>query len=474
MRNIFILMSKRIDFFVSGLMMPIFFTICGVKVNIFKVEEWKLVVVIVLVLCSMKALLDRDYAVMIITLLLMTSLVAPIVNAIYKQANLPTEYKSRTIQDVKKEAELRMFTCIYSFHNIPGILNLIDLSYATRHNKITVFTLHLVELIGAASATLIVHDSHSHRFDDSHYPPGYSDTLETDQIVNAFREYQSKNRHISIQSLTSVSPFAAMPGDMCRLAEEKQVAFLILPFPKQATTREGLLNESVVAFRKVNKSVLLDAPCSVGIYIEHGLVANTKSFGNHQVAMVFLGGHDDWEALAFAWRMSSHPKVSLTVIRLSEVDSGDLASRKSSMEPVRSYLDRQREMDDDYIAEFRIRTVGKEHVEFKDKPLYNEEELVSTLKDIETRFELFILGRREGLESPLTTGLSSKMDCPELGVIGDWLAKSDSAMGSVLVVQQFIHPENRLDIEQLTMPQLPNPNTVVCGPTTSQSLADFG
>ncbi|XP_007025120.2 PREDICTED: cation/H(+) antiporter 15 [Theobroma cacao] len=478
-----LVLIERFEYFVSGLLMPVFFAVSGVRVDIFKISEWRLVLLIVVWLCAVKiisflpislvsdikpkdsfalgllmntkgvwailiihtgldrgVLQDDDYAVMMITILLMTSIVAPIIAAIYKRTNLSTRYERRTIQHANTEAELRILACIHSFCSVPGILKLLDVSQTTQNGHITVFTLHLVELSGCASAMLIVHDSQNRRFEDPVFDPDYGDSSETEKIVNAFREYDNKNRNISIQSLTAVSPFVAMHGDICSLAEDKHATFLILPFHKRAT-KEGNLPEINAAFRDINKNVLLNAPCSVGIYIDRGLqeTAGAKSNNKiHQIAMVFLGGPDDCEALAYAWRMAKNPGVRLTVIRLLEMDTMDFPNGKASMLSSRSYLDRQREIADEYINEFRLRTVGEELIHYEEKILLNGEELAVTLKEIENKFELFIVGRREGLESPLTTLLVTRVDCPELGVIGDLLANSNSATGSVLVVQRFI------------------------------------
>ncbi|XP_022714571.1 cation/H(+) antiporter 15-like [Durio zibethinus] len=491
-------LMERFEYFVSGLMMPVFLVISGMKVDLFKITQWMFVLLIVIMLCAVKiisflpmslvsdidpkdsfavgllmstkgiwAILiintgldkevlpfslvvhDEDYAVMMVTILLMTSIVAPTIAAIYKGTKLTTEYYNRrTIQQDKTESELRILTCIYSFCNVPGILKLLDVSHAIRHNHITVFTLHLVELTDCESAPmLIVHDSH-HKFDNSIYHPDYGDSSEMDQIVNAFREYEIKTRNISVQSFSAVSPFVAVDGNICSLAEDKNVAFLILPFHKRANI-EGNLEEGSSAFRNINQNVLLNAPCSVGIFIDRGLeeVTDTKVSNEiHEIVMVFLGGADDCEALAYAWRMAKHPEVSLTVIRLLEMDSVDL---KGSIKSSSSYLDKLRQIDDDYINEFRLQTGGEELIVYEEKILQNGEELVVTLKEIENKFDLFIVGRGEGIHSPLTTELLNWVDCPELGVIGDLLATSETARGSVLVVQQFFDFGNSIAIEDL-------------------------
>ncbi|XVF40166.1 hypothetical protein PTKIN_Ptkin01aG0089700 [Pterospermum kingtungense] len=495
--EIALVLMDRFDYFVSGLMMPLFFAVTGIRVDIFKITEWGVVLVIVLMLCVVKiicflpisyvcevglkhsfalgllmttkgvwailmlhtglekgVLHEDDYAVMMITILLMTSIVAPTLASIYKRTNLSPEINCRTIQQAKPEAELRILACIYSFCNVPGILKLLDVSHATRQSGLAVFTLHLGELTCRASAMLIVHDSDSQRFDDSVYHPDHGDSLETDQIVNAFREYESRTRYVTIQSLTAVSPFVAIHEDICSLAEDKNVAFLILPFHKCSTTK-GNPQKRSDAFRSINEKVLLNAPCSVGIFVGRGLEeatggAKLRNYGVfHHIVMVFLGGPDDCEALAYAWRMAGKPGVRLKVIRLLEIETVDIVNSKTSMQSSTSYLDRQRQIDDDYINEFRLRTVAQELIVYEEKILQNGQELVVAIKELENQFDLFVVGRREGLESRLTTDLLNWVDCPELGVLGDLLATSDSTMSSVLVVQQFTDTGNSPAIEDL-------------------------
>ncbi|KAI7979458.1 Cation/H(+) antiporter 15 [Camellia lanceoleosa] len=56
-----------------------------------------------------------------------------------------------------------------------------------------------------------------------------------------------------------------------------------------------------------------------------------------------------------------------------------------------------------------------------------------------TLYDLFIVGRGQGMVSPLTAGLTDWSEFPELGAIGDLLASSDfAATMSVLVVQQYL------------------------------------
>ncbi|KAE8709072.1 Detected protein of unknown function [Hibiscus syriacus] len=475
-----ILLMDRFSYFISGLMLPVFFVIAGLRVDIFKITKWSLVFIVVILLFAVKVisflpisavssintkdsfalgllmstkgiwailivltgldnkvLRDGDYAVTIIAILVMNSIVAPTIAAIYKRTTIFVKSNSRTIQEAKSERELRILVCIHSYCNVPGILKLLDATHDSRRNHLSVFTLHLVELPGRPATMLIVHDSHTPRFEDSANDDHDYDSSETDQIVTAFTEFESKTRNVRIQSLTTVSPFMAMHGDICSLAEDKHVAFLILPFHKRAT-KGGSVQDAISSFRSINQNLLLNAPCSVGIFIDRELeeakVSNIED-GIHDIAMLFLGGADDCEALAYAWRMSRKPGVSLTVIRIFESDLVD--SQKPN------------DIDDDYINEFRLQTANEELIVYEEKTLHDGEELVVTLKEMENKFELFIIGRRDGIDTPMVIELFDRINCPELGIVGDLLATSDSATSNVLVLKQFADAVDNQVIEDL-------------------------
>merc|ERR1712100_691310 len=87
------------------------------------------------------------------------------------------------------------------------------------------------------------------------------------------------------------------------------------------------------AYQMVNKKVLANAPCSVGILIDRGLNGSTRLAAksvSHHIAVLFFGGPDDREALFYAWRMSEHPGVRVTVLRLiigeNAIDPAELNS----------------------------------------------------------------------------------------------------------------------------------------------------
>lgn len=101
--------------------------------------------------------------------------------------------------------------------------------------------------------------------------------------------------------------------------------------------------------------------------------------------------------------------------------------------------DRDKQLDEDYINEFRARTVNDGSIVYTEKVVNHGEETVAAIRSIDPIHDLFIVGRGQGMISPLTAGLMDWSECPELGAIGDLLASSDFAsMYSVLVVQQYV------------------------------------
>jgi hypothetical protein len=74
-----------------------------------------------------------------------------------------------------------------------------------------------------------------------------------------------------------------------------------------------------------------------------------------------------------------------------------------------------------------------------EKVANNGEETLKTISNLEHEYDLYIVGRREGMVSPLTSGLAEWSDFPELGALGDTLVSSSfSSNVSVLIIQQHV------------------------------------
>ncbi|GMP95857.1 hypothetical protein CsSME_00044738 [Camellia sinensis var. sinensis] len=148
--------------------------------------------------------------------------------------------------------------------------------------------------------------------------------------------------------------------------------------------------------------------------------------------------------------MSDHPAINLTVMRFIPGDDAIESTIEPNREPNRepndpriltvvTDNDREKQLDEDYVNEFRARTANDESIIYAERVVNNGEETVAAIRSVDTINDLFIVGRGQGMISPLTAGLTDWSECPELGAIGDLLASSDFAAAvSVLVVQQYV------------------------------------
>lgn len=153
------------------------------------------------------------------------------------------------------------------------------------------------------------------------------------------------------------------------------------------------------------------------------------------VAVIFIGGKDDREALAYAGRVAQHPGVNLTVLRFL-VDT----SQSSTFVGYRIVLpeqEKEMQLDDECFAQFYEKHVIGSRISYQEKHLANAAETFSILRSFEGQYSLVIVGREGGVNSILTRGMNDWQQCPELGPIGDVLSGPDfSKTLSVLVIQQ--------------------------------------
>ncbi|KAI3867945.1 hypothetical protein MKW92_049906 [Papaver armeniacum] len=253
----------------------------------------------------------------------------------------------------------------------------------------------------------------------------------TTRIIKSFTLYAHHNRGIvSVSSFTAISPYNTMHDDICSLGLDKRTSLIIIPFHHQPAILTQ--SKSTTTIRRVNINVLNKAPCSVGILITKGPTKPPSLGGINcnsspsNVAVIFLGVPDDREALAYGARIGDEINVKLTVIRF--MHSGERNQQKS----------KEKRKDQDTVNGFRLQTAGSKNVEHIEEMVKDGVELISSIKGIESSFDLLIVGREHGkVSSKLLEAFNEWNEFPELGVIGDMLVSSDSKTSeSILVMQQ--------------------------------------
>ncbi|KAF9599267.1 hypothetical protein IFM89_036565 [Coptis chinensis] len=196
----------------------------------------------------------------------------------------------------------------------------------------------------------------------------------------------------------------------------------------------GLL-EITNPIRNVNGNVLKLAPCSIGILVDRGTTsASSYLFGSrpsYHVGIIFIGGLDDREAIVYGMRMGAHLNITLTLIRFCI--GNDMTNTRND-----------KNLDADLINEFRLKFMGNERVTYREEVVRDGLAIINVIMSLKEKYDLIMVGRQHGVDSPFVKGLTEWNDFPELGFLGDMLATSNSHTGvSILVLhQQFSNSES--------------------------------
>lgn len=335
--------------------------------------------------------------------------------------------------------------CFHGARNIPSMINLFEASRGTnKHGELCIYAMHLMEFSERSSAIMMVHKVRRNGL------PFWNKGVRSNsnQIVVAFEAFQQLSQ-VSVRPMTSISSISDMHEDICTTAERKRVAIIILPFHKHQRL-DGSLETTRTDFQWVNRKVLENAPCSVGILVDRGLGGSahvSASNVSYFITVLFVGGHDDSEALAYGIRMAEHPGINLMVIRfLVQQDTVE----GNGIELVDGYPS----PDEDCLSELKQKTNKDDPIKYEEKVVRNAAETIAAIGEV-SFCNLFLVGRTPGkFFVPLP--LDRRSECPELGPLGSLLASTEfSTAASVLVIQQHqgsVSPNSALDHEE----RLPN------------------
>ncbi|CAN1769759.1 Cation/H(+) antiporter 20 [Linum perenne] len=323
-------LMKRIEDFVAGLLLPLYFASSGLKTDVAKIqgaEAWGFLALVISTACAgkilgtfvvammcmipareslalgvlmntkglvelivlnigreKKVLNDEMFAILVLMALFTTFMTTPTVMAIYKSSHVASRRRSQELQQNNNniphtQPELRILACIHGSRNVPSLINLID-SATTAATKTTlqIFAMQLVELTDRSSSIMMVHRARRNGlpFIDCFTRPG--------RIEAAFNAYCHVSGTVSVHNSTAISALHSMHEDICHVAEDKRVSMIILPFHKKWTGGEGE-EEGVEnvgnGWRVVNRRVLESARCSVAVFVDRGFGGGWRSSVNN-------------------------------------------------------------------------------------------------------------------------------------------------------------------------------------------------
>ncbi|KAK8959241.1 Cation/H(+) antiporter 15 [Platanthera guangdongensis] len=403
---------------------------------------------------------EEALKILLVTVLLSTLAAVPAAAAVTRFQRRALRYRRAALHSQPYGAELRLLACVHCSRDLPTMLNLIEICGGGRPaSPLNAYLMHLVELT-AGTASYVLYHQHDAE-EDSGWEHGGDDEL----VVTAAADVFSLETGIGLRQVTVVSTLETMQEDVYNATVDIRASLVIVPFHKHQRV-DGRMQVGKSEVQRLNERVLKRIPCTVGILVDRGIDGGGSGGGHtpvvgptasqqppqHQVAVLFFGGADDREALAFGMRLCLHPSVSLTVIHFlpepTDVLDAGLETASSLNTDVGEMLvpivsnniaEREMEADEALMSIFISRTLPTGRAAYVEKYVRNAAETVTAVCAMNSKmYSLFLVGRGRERASPLTRGMSEWEECPELGSVGDLLASSDfTGSGSVLVTRHY-------------------------------------
>ncbi|CAK8566438.1 unnamed protein product [Lathyrus sativus] len=383
--------------------------------------------------------LDEDtFSYLVICVVITTAIVTPLIKKLYKHLhrvlNSSSLYdvKMRTIQNSSKNLEFRVVTCLHNEINVRGITALLEVCNPVPESPISVYVIHLVELLGKSAPILLpINHKQNKKFLSVNYP-------DTNHIMRAFENYASNSYGpVFVLPYVNVAPYKSMHDAVINLAQDKMVPFIIVPFHENDHID---LNEHVsTAIRKLNTRFQAHVPCTLGILVDrYSRLGDTndsvKSY--FHVGVFFIGGADDREALALGIRMSERENMKVSLFRFVVLNRKEYESKSlSGMEVSLDEEEDEEILDESLIDEFKGMKFGIGNVCCYEVVVEDGVELMTAIRGLEGDYDLVMVGRRHNIGSLKDEEMGNFIENVQiLGILGDMLSSTEFCIGMVPVL----------------------------------------
>ncbi|XP_021854042.1 cation/H(+) antiporter 20 [Spinacia oleracea] len=283
---------ERIEDFVSGLLLPLYFASSGLKTDVTKIQgavAWGLLVLVIAIACfgkifgtfvvaklcrmkgrealalgilmntkglvelivlnigkEKKVLNDEMFAILVLMALFTTFITTPLVMAIFNPAkhgsDIETQkrklqpdtsiHKDDTSSTSKSKQQFRILACAHGPGNVSGLINLIESTRSSAvKSNLKLYIMHLVELTERSSSIMMVHRLRRNGLPFIDPTRRRSRVEVHDRVASAFETYAQLG-HVMVRPVTTISALSTMHDDVRHVAEGKRVMMIILPFHK--------------------------------------------------------------------------------------------------------------------------------------------------------------------------------------------------------------------------------------------------
>ncbi|KAK7396504.1 hypothetical protein VNO78_17555 [Psophocarpus tetragonolobus] len=474
-------LTKRIEDFVSTLLLPLYFASSGLKTDVTRLRsvlDWGLLLFVTFTACAgkifgtfavalmctvslresftlgvlmntrglvelivlnigkeKKVLNDEMFTILVLMAIFTTFITTPIVLAVYKPSRILNLGSKKPSRLTDMEDKFRILACIHGPGNIPSLINFIEFIRGTNNCRLKLYVMQLTELTDSSSSILMVQHSRKNGFP---FINRLQRGAKHDQIATAFQTYGEVGQ-VTVHHLTSISLLSTMHEDICHVAEKKHVAMIIMPFHKRWVEEHQEATEEDLGqgWREVNQRVLQNAPCSVALQVNrwggrrYPQQPETSVAATKRVCIIFIGGPHDRKVLELGSRIAAHPAIRMLLVRFTSYKAGNEGPNHNL--PTSTNWEKEKELDEEAVNEFKAK--WQESVEYVEKNATNITEEVLSIGKAKD-YNLVIVGKRQQLESTLSTNIDFRPEHAELGPIGDLFVSSGNGITSSLLVMQ--------------------------------------
>ncbi|ESW35577.1 hypothetical protein PHAVU_001G246500 [Phaseolus vulgaris] len=383
-------------------------------------------------LMKVQVLDNETFSQLVFCVALITAIVTPLINLLYKHrprilqtANL---YKGhvRTIQSTPRNTEFRIICCVHNEDNVRGVTALIEVCSPVLESPIAIYAVHLIELLGKSTPILIPINNGLKSL-SVNYP-------NTNHIMRAFQNYSNNSSGpVTVCPYVNVASYKSMHDAIITLAEEKMVPFILIPFPENDNVNH--VGHVAASIRKMTASFQAHVPCTLGILVDkHSRLGTFNSDVVFNVAVFFIGGADDREALALGMRMLEREKTRVSLFRFV-VNNREYGNKIVLTKEEREEEEEDMLMDEGLIDEFKGMKYGSGNVSWYEIFVEDGVAVLDAVHSLEGNYDLVMVGRRHNDGSLDSEEMATFIEnAAVLGILGDMLSSTEFCIGMIPVL----------------------------------------
>jgi hypothetical protein len=146
----------------------------------------------------------------------------------------------------------------------------------------------------------------------------------------------------------------------------------------------------------------------MGVLVDRGLLTESCNHFSYHVTVVFIGGQDNREALAYAARFSGHADVSVTVMHIILRDK----KWENEDEKLDMFL------DEAMFDELKIKSITNACVVCREVVVEDSEAVIDAIRSLKCNYDLVMVGRRHRAMVERNVEMPNFEKHENLGLIG--------------------------------------------------------